>query len=117
MSLKDLENKLLQDAEVKMGYDRPDAALKMGKLLRELRNSQKVTQRELEKKSGILQSEISRYEAGNGARGITITQLERIAHAQGVDVVIGFTETSTSGATQAGDIVIDGHKLLMHTII
>lgn len=117
MSFKELENKLLKDADVKAGYDRPQAALKMGKLLRELRNSQHVTQQELERRSGIPQSEISRYEGGSGLRGITISQLERIAHAQGVEVVIGFAESNTSGATHLDDIVIDGHKLLMHTII
>lgn len=117
MKLKQLEEQVLQNPAVKKGYDRPEAAVKMGMLLRELRNSLDITQRELGLRSGIPQSEISRYEAGNGPRGITITQLEKIAHAQGLEVVIGFVEAETAKIKENEDILIDGHKLLTHTII
>lgn len=118
MSLKDLERDLLADADIRTGYEQPQAAVKMGILLRELRNTLNVTQRELERLSGIPQSEISRYEAGAGPRGITINQLERIAHAQGLEVVIGFAQADGStDDTEAGSVVIDGHKILAHTII
>lgn len=116
MSLKQLEERLLEDPAVKQGYEHPQAAVRMGMLLRELRNSLDITQRELERRSGIPQPEISRYEAGNGPRGITITQLEKIAHAQGLEVVIGFVEARTTEAEQADGIQIDGHKVLAHTI-
>lgn len=115
MSLRELEDRLLQDVDVRAGYDSPSAAAKMGVLLRKLRERGGLTQRELFVTSGIQQSEISRYEAGQAPRGLTLSQLETIAHAQGVEVVIGFAQKG--GPDDDSALMIDGRTLLMHTLL
>ena len=115
MTLRELETRLLQDADVRAGYDHASAAAKMGVLLRRLRESAGLTQRELFVATGVQQSEISRYEAGQAPRGLTLSQLETLAHAQGVEVVIGFAQKN--GTADDNALVIDGRTLLMHTLL
>lgn len=115
MTLRELEDRLLQDADVQLGYDNASAAAKMGVLLRKLRERGGLTQREVFVASGVQQSEISRYEAGQATRGLTLSQLQTIAHAQGVEVVIGFAQMD--GPVDDNATVIDGRTLLMHTLL
>lgn len=115
MTLRELEDRLLQDTDVRAGYNSASAATKMGVLLRKLRESGGLTQRELFVASGVQQSEISRYEAGQAPRGLTLSQLETIAHAQGVEVVIGFVQKG--GTDDDSALMIDGRALLMHTLL
>ena len=115
MSLRMLEDELLRDPLVQEGYEGATAAEKMGLLLRELRETVGLTQRGLAASSGVQQSEISRYEGGQAPRGITISQLETLAHAQGMEVVIGFARKATAFDDKA--VVIDGRTLLLHTVL
>jgi transcriptional regulator with XRE-family HTH domain len=116
MKLRELEDQLLQsNPAFRAGYENASAAAKMGALLQSLREHNGLTQRELSAASGVQQSEISRHEGGQAPRGLTISQLETIAHAQGVEVVIGFAKKAVA-ADESG-LVIDGRTVLMHTIL
>lgn len=133
-TLRELEQNLLDtNPLVREGYDNPTAAEKMGMLLRQLRNASGLSQQQLAKVSGVQQADISRHEKGKAPRGLTLSQLEKIAHAQGVEIVIGFVEKatvvkvaadtqgkSTAKAAQSppepapGELSLDGLKFLMH---
>lgn len=116
MKLKELEDQLLEsNPAFRAGYESPSAAAKMGVLLRNLREQNGLTQRELSKASGVQQSEISRHEGGRALRGLTISQLETIAHAQDLEVVIGFAGKGV--VADENGLVIDGRTVLMHTIL
>lgn len=115
MKLRELEERLLEDPRVRDGYENSSAIAKAGMLLRRLRERNGLTQRQLETLSGVQQAEISRMEAGQGARGITISQLETIAHAQDAEVVIAFVQKGTPAVHDA--IKIDGHTVILHTVI
>ncbi len=116
MKLRELEDRLVKsNPAFQAGYESPSAAAKMGVLLRNLREQNGLTQRALSIASGVQQSEISRHEGGQAPRGLTISQLETIAHAQGVEVVIGFAKKAV--AADENGLVIDGRTVLMHTIL
>jgi transcriptional regulator with XRE-family HTH domain len=116
MKLRELENELLRkNARIRAGYDNVTAPTKMGELLRKLRESNRLTQRDLSVVSGVQQSEISRHEAGQAPRGLTISQLETIAHAQGVEVIIGFAQRGIKGNKEAP--MVEGRSMLLYTVL
>ena len=116
MKLKKLEDKLLREnTRVRAGYDNAKAPAKMGELLRKLRETNRLTQRDLSVASGVQQSEISRYEAGRASRGLTISQLETIAHAQGVEVIIGFARKGVMAKSKAP--VVGGRSMLLYKVL
>ena len=63
-------------------------ATSIGKVLREMRQDAGVTQQELEKRTGITQTEISRYELGK--RNITLRTLLRLTEALGFHLSIRY---------------------------
>lgn len=116
MSLKDLETRLLKEnPNVQKGFKNATGIAKAGALLRQLREYNQLTQRQLEAASGVQQAEISRIEAGRATRGLTISQLQTIAHAQDAEVVIAIVE---KGAVSTSDAIeIEGRPVIMHTVI
>lgn len=111
-----MEQQLLDNnPHVKQGHDQGNAVAKAGSLLRQLRECNGLTQRQLEASSGVQQAEISRIENGQATRGMTISQLETIAHAQDTEIVIAFVQKSEQSTIASIDI--EGRTVLMHTVI
>ena len=116
MSLKNLEKSLLKNnRHVREGTRNANAIAKAGTLLRRLREWRKMTQREVEAASGVQQAEISRIEGGRATRGLTISQLQTLAHAQDAEIVIAIVQ---KGSVSAKDSVeIKGQPVILHTVI
>ncbi len=86
--LTDFERKALDDPAVRYGYDNYELLVKVGDLLRTMRQESGLSQQELQAISGIHQSDISRAERGQGDRGPSLALVSRMAHASGYSVVL-----------------------------
>lgn len=70
------------------GAAQPDAAHRLGALIREHRHAAGLTQTELARRAGTSQPTVARLETGTSEP--TVATLRRIASALGVDLVIEF---------------------------
>ncbi|MBM3343406.1 MAG: helix-turn-helix transcriptional regulator [Betaproteobacteria bacterium] len=86
--LRELEERLAQDSEVNALATSDDDLVRIGAMMRTLREARGLTQRDVQRLSGVNQAEISRIETGPGTRGTTISQLAKLAHAQHARVVM-----------------------------
>ena len=86
--LTDFEREALTDPAVKYGYDNYDWLIKLGGLLRTMRQQSGLSQQQLQAISGIHQSDISRAERGLADRGPSLSLVSRMAQAAGYSLVL-----------------------------
>ncbi|MEO8541988.1 MAG: helix-turn-helix transcriptional regulator [Betaproteobacteria bacterium] len=94
----EFEQSLLQDPDVKFGFDNYEVLQQLGALVRDMRTESGLSQSALQDASGVGQSEISRLESGSMERGPSLLTLVRLAHAAGKRLVIGIEDEE--GATK-----------------
>lgn len=87
-----LENQL-QDPELKKEYDALDSFYVVKQAIITARNTAKVSQKELAKRTGIAQADISKIENGRG--NPSLKTLLRIATALGMRLNISFEPISS----------------------
>lgn len=76
------------DLDLKAGYEYAERSLHLGAELKRIREFRKLTQSELQEKTGIHQTDISRIEAGNWSRGPTLDTWVRLTTALGVIITV-----------------------------
>lgn len=90
MSYRKLRDDLLERPGVRDAYNVQRELSRLGDLIQRTRRAAKLPQQELAAASGIAQADISRLESGLGERGPTFETLVRLAHAQGMNLVVEF---------------------------
>ncbi len=90
--LNAFEESLLNDADVKFGFDNYEVLKQIGAFVRDMRTQSAMSQSALQDLSGIGQAEISRLESGSMERGPSLLTLVRLAHAAGKRLVIGIED-------------------------
>ena len=83
-NLKELKTELMKNPEFKKEYDAIQPEMAVIQAMIDARTSQNLTQKELAKRTGIHQSDISKLE--NGTRNPSINLLKRLA--DGMDMVL-----------------------------
>ncbi len=89
MTLKEYKEKRMQDPEFVAAYEEVQPELNVIRAIIDARISKNMTQKELAKRTGIAQTEISKLE--NGTRNPSIRLLQRLA--DGMDMVLNVTFT------------------------
>ena len=84
----------LDDPAGRTGYESARAAYDLGRRVRDLRETQGISQRELADRMGTTQSVIARLEGG-GSRP-SLSTLERVAEAVGMVVDVQFREPAAA---------------------
>ena len=82
----------LKDEEFKKEYEAIQPEMDIIKALIEARTSQHLTQKELSRRTGINQADISKLE--NGTRNPTVNLLKRLADGMGMTLKIEFIPKS-----------------------
>lgn len=90
--LTELRNELMHNPDFKAGYEQQGQLVRFGRMMREARESQDLTQAQLASRLYISQSEISRLEKGEGINGPTFERIVAFAHALGLQLVVGFAD-------------------------
>jgi transcriptional regulator with XRE-family HTH domain len=88
MSYRTMRERLLARPAVREGYDTQVELNKLGRLMKRGRLESNMPQKELAEISGVAQGDISRLEIGLGEKGPTFDTLVRLAHAQGMRLVV-----------------------------
>jgi transcriptional regulator with XRE-family HTH domain len=88
MSYRTMRERLLARPAVRAGYDTQVELNKLGRLMKRGRLESNLPQQELAILSGVAQGDISRLEIGSGEKGPTFDTLVRLAHAQGMRLVV-----------------------------
>jgi transcriptional regulator with XRE-family HTH domain len=88
MSYRTMRERLLARPAVRAGYDTQVELNKLGRLMKRGRLESNLPQKELAEISGVAQGDISRLEIGSGEKGPTFDTLVRLAHAQGMRLVV-----------------------------
>jgi transcriptional regulator with XRE-family HTH domain len=88
MSYRIMRERLLARPAVRAGYDKQVGLNKLGRLMKRGRLESNLPQKELAEISGVAQGDISRLEIGSGEKGPTFDTLVRLAHAQGMRLVV-----------------------------
>ena len=86
MNLKDYRQKLMQDPETNAAYQKLKPKLELGRQILDLRLAHGWTQKELAKKAGTKQANISRLE--NALLNPSIKMLQKVANALGARLEI-----------------------------
>lgn len=84
----------MKDPEFKREYDNLEPEFAIVKALIEARNKAGLTQKELAERTGISQSDISKFERGNGNPSIKTVQ--RLADGMGMMMKLEFVPVSHS---------------------
>jgi transcriptional regulator with XRE-family HTH domain len=87
--LKELRDEGLKYEGFREGYKARDALIRMGEMLRNLRESAGFRQEELAAKIGMSQPAISRLESGFGPRGPEMETIMRFVHGCEAELVVG----------------------------
>lgn len=87
-SYKEYKSKALSIPEVKSEYDALEPEYDLIQAMIDARISQNITQKELSKRTGITQADISRIE--NGTRNPSLAMLKRIASGLGMQLKLEF---------------------------
>ncbi len=88
MNYQDMRERLLARPRVKAAYDMQIELSKLGRLIQRARVGSNLRQQDLAALSGVAQGDISRLEIGAGEKGPTFETLVRLAHAQGMKLVV-----------------------------
>ncbi|MBE5969051.1 MAG: helix-turn-helix transcriptional regulator [Lachnospiraceae bacterium] len=89
MKFDDFLDEQLKDPEFAKAYEEVQPEMNIIRAIIDARISKNMTQKELSKKTGIAQAEISKLE--NGTRNPSIKLLQRLA--EGMDMVLNVTFT------------------------
>ncbi len=89
MNLKEYKAKRMKDPEFAQAYEEIQPEMSVIRAITDARISQNLTQKELAKRTGIAQTEISKLE--NGTRNPSIKLLQRLA--DGMDMVLNISFT------------------------
>lgn len=81
---------LLQDRNLRRGFEESVMVADICRALAETRKAAGISQKELASQSGIDQAEISRIEAGTQSRGPTLFTLARLANAMDMRLHVQF---------------------------
>lgn len=81
-------DELMQDIDFKEEYEKMQPEFEVMKVLMDARNAMNMTQKELARRSGVKQSNISRIEKGNSSPNITT--LKKLAEGLGLRLQIKF---------------------------
>lgn len=92
--LEMLTNELMQDELFKKEYEALKPEIEITKALTDARINANMTQKELSKRSGITQADISRLERGN--RNPSLALLKRLAEAMDTELKIEFVPKQKS---------------------
>ena len=87
-SYKEYKEKALQNPEVKAEYDALQPEYDIIQAMIDARNAQHITQKELARRTGITQADISRIE--NGTRNPSLAMVKRIAEGLGMQLRLEF---------------------------
>ncbi|WP_236873164.1 helix-turn-helix domain-containing protein [Burkholderia sp. MSMB0856] len=90
--LTELRQELMGIPAFKAGYEQQAQLVRIGRMMRDARESQGLTQAQLAERLEIAQSEISRLEKGEGVKGPTFDRIVAVAHALGLQLVVGFSD-------------------------
>lgn len=91
---RDFLDEQLKDPEFKAEYEGIEPEFAIIRAMIEARQSAGLTQKQLAEKTGIDQSEISRYENGNG--NPSLRTLQRLAQGMGMRMKLEFVPANTS---------------------
>jgi transcriptional regulator with XRE-family HTH domain len=80
----------MKSQATRTAYEEAKAAYEVGRMIRELRETRQLSQRQLAERIGTTQSVVGRLEAG-GSRPTLVT-LERVAQALGLRLEIRFQD-------------------------
>ena len=94
-SWSEIKRRRLTKPDAHAGYENARLAYELGRRIRELREAQGLSQRQLADRMGTTQSVIARLEAGGSKP--SMTTLERIAAALGTAIDIRFKEPGAAG--------------------
>ena len=87
--LNELREQGLKYETFREGYKARDALIRMGEMLRNLREASGLRQEELAAKIGMSQPAISRLESGFGPRGPEMETIMRFVHGCEAELVVG----------------------------
>ena len=84
----DMLNEQLEDIKFRKEYEDIQPEMDVIRAIVDARTSQNLTQKELSKRTGINQADISKLE--NGTRNPTVSLLKRLAEGMGMELRIQF---------------------------
>ena len=87
-SLKSFKEEQMKNPAFAKAYDELDPEMNVIRAIVDARTTQHLTQRELAKRTGIQQTEISRIE--NGSRNPSLKILQRLADGMGMVLKVSF---------------------------
>lgn len=93
-TLKQFKTEQMQDEKFVREYEKIQPELDVIRAIVDARTSQNLTQKELAKRTGINQADISKLE--NGTRNPTINLLKRLAEGMGMALKIEFVPKQKS---------------------
>lgn len=91
---RDFLDEQLKDPKFRAEYEELEPEFAIIRAMIEARQSAGLTQKQLAEKTGIDQSEISRYENGNG--NPSLRTLQRLAQGMGMRMKLEFVPANTS---------------------
>lgn len=91
---EDYLNEQLKDPELRIEYDALEPEFSLMQSMIDARKKTGITQKELSERTGISQSDISKFEKGNG--NPSLKTLQRLAKGLGMCVKIEFKPLSQS---------------------
>ena len=87
-TFEDMLNEQLKDIDFRKEYEDIQPEMDVIRAIVDARTAQNLTQKELSKRTGINQADISKLE--NGTRNPTVSLLKRLAEGMGVELRIQF---------------------------
>lgn len=93
IKLNDYIDEQKKDPDFLKAYEEIQPEMNVIRAIVDARNSQNITQKELAKRTGIAQTEISRIE--NGSRNPSVKVLQRLAEGMDMVLNISFTPKAT----------------------
>ena len=87
-TLNDMLSEQMKNSEFRKEYERIQPEMDVIRAIIDARTSQNLTQKELAKRTGIHQSDISKLE--NGTRNPSVSLLRRLAEGMGMTLKIEF---------------------------
>lgn len=91
----ELKKELLMNPDVKAEYDALEPEFNIIQAMIDARKKQNITQKELSKRTGITQADISRIE--NGTRNPSLDMIKRLARGLGMRLRIEFVSEPEKG--------------------
>ena len=92
-TLDDMKNELFKNPDFKKEYDALEPEFSIVRALIEARNRAGITQKELSERTGIAQSDISKFESGSG--NPSLRTMKRLASGMGMKMRIEFIPAGT----------------------